>query len=177
MNIQNTALAVSSAITLVLADGDDHAGALPHVSTFFAFIKEVKAGNAKLSVRGILRQIVLVCSADSVALYEQTKHCSAMATFPFPQCSAHKDQKNELLVLLTHTHTAKSQEDMWAHTHKKYEEANGGTAPYPPCSPCPPCPPCPRTAYICTACTAPARHRRRAAHAAVLRRMCLPLCL
>ena len=125
MNIQNTALAVSSAITVVLADGDDHAGALPHVWRFFAFIDAVKAGEATLSVRGISRRLVLAASVDSVALYNQTGHSSAIATYPFPQCGADKHLKNKLEVLLTHTHTTKTQEDMWKHTHKKYEDANG----------------------------------------------------
>ena len=125
MNIQNTSLAVSSAITVLLADGDDHAGALPHLHRFFLFIKAVKAGVAKLRVRGIPRRLVLICSADSVALFEQTNHCSALATYPFPQGSTHKDQKNQLLVLIPHTHTTKSQEDMWKLTHKPYEATHG----------------------------------------------------
>ena len=129
VNLQNVALAVTSALTIALSDGDDHAGALPHAWRLMEFISGVKAGALRLNVRGKPRKMAIYFDTDSVALYEQTYHSSALATYPFPQCGATKDVKNDLMLLLAVTHTARTQKEMWALTHKVYMDKNEGKTP------------------------------------------------
>ena len=129
VNSQNTALAVSSAHTVALADGDDHAGSLPHASRLIAFIRGCKDGSVTLRVRMVPHPVILLFSGDSVALYEQSMHSSALATFAFPQCGAHKDNKGDLNTLLSVTHTTRTQSDMHEHTHQKYSDAHDGKSP------------------------------------------------
>ena len=112
MNVQNVALAVSSAHTAVLSDGDDHAGSVPHAWPLIHAIKGWKDGSLKLNVRGKPRRVWPVASTDSVALYEQSNGSSALATFCFPQNGGTKHEKGDLALLLNVTHDAKTQDDM-----------------------------------------------------------------
>tara|TARA_B110000046_G_scaffold143501_1_gene150487 strand:- start:337 stop:741 length:405 start_codon:yes stop_codon:yes gene_type:complete len=100
-------------LTITLSDEDDHS--VPHGWRLAEFIWAVRKG-ATLYVRGMPHRVGIVMSPDSVALFHQTFHSSALANFPMPHLGATKEQMQKLELLLPVTHTIDTQQDMYDHT-------------------------------------------------------------
>ena len=123
MNAVNVALSEIAAQTGVLADGDDHGESVPHGWPVASFIRAVKGG-ATISVRGTPHRVGILMAPDSVALYHQTFHSSALAHFSMPHNGATKEQVQQLELLLNVTHTVATQQDMYDHTFAPWYRSN-----------------------------------------------------
>lgn len=123
-NARQVALAVTSALTVALADGDDHAGSLPHAWRVVAFVKQALAGNVQLNVRGVEHPVVVFFCTDSVACYEQSMHSSALADKAFSHNGATKAQRAQLQLYLPVTHDAETQQGMHDNTRARWHESH-----------------------------------------------------
>eukprot|EP00966_Prymnesium_polylepis_P225088 5206102-Prymnesium_polylepis.1 len=126
MNLHNVALAVTSALTIYLANGNDHADSLPHAWRLRHFVDQVLQGQLMLKVRGKPRRLGILTALDGAARAELSLHSSALANRPFNDSGFTKEQGQELDLLLPVTHTAKSQQDMHDRTIAVWLRDNEG---------------------------------------------------